>query len=61
MEPKTFLNSWNKIDMARMQPADIEGLESATEGKRKVFRFLREAARPEAGKAFVPQTMSVRG
>jgi len=29
--------------MARMHPEDIEGLESPTEGERKVFRFLREA------------------
>ena len=47
MEPKTFLNSWNKINMARMHPEDIEGLEGPTEGERKVFRFLREAARPD--------------
>jgi hypothetical protein len=33
--------------MARMHLEDIEGLESATEGERKVFRFLREAARPD--------------
>jgi hypothetical protein len=30
-----------------MHPEDIEGLESPTEGERKVFRFLREAARPD--------------
>jgi len=33
--------------MARMHPEDIEGLEGPTEGERKVFRFLREAARPD--------------
>jgi hypothetical protein len=33
--------------MARMDPEDIEGLEGPTEGERKVFRFLREAARPD--------------
>jgi antitoxin (DNA-binding transcriptional repressor) of toxin-antitoxin stability system len=30
-----------------MHPEDIEGLESTTEGERKVFRFLQEAARPD--------------
>jgi hypothetical protein len=34
--------------MARMHPEDIEGLEGPTEGERKVFRFLREAARPDS-------------
>jgi hypothetical protein len=29
-----------------MHPEDIEGLEGPTKGERKVFRFLREAARP---------------
>ena len=33
--------------MARMHPEDIENLESATPGERKVFRFLREVARPD--------------
>jgi len=33
--------------MARLHPEDIEGLEGPTEGERKVFRFLREAARPD--------------
>ena len=33
--------------MARIHPENIEGQESATEGERKVFRFLREAARPD--------------
>jgi len=33
--------------MARMHPEDIEGLESAIDGERKIFRFLREAARPD--------------
>ena len=33
--------------MLCLQPEDIEGLESPTEGKRKVFRFLRGAARPD--------------
>ena len=32
--------------MARMYPEEIEGYEKATEGKKEVFRFLREAARP---------------
>jgi hypothetical protein len=32
--------------MARMYPEEIEGYEKATEGEKKVFRFLREAARP---------------
>ena len=34
--------------MARRHPEDIEGLEGPTEGERKVFRFLREAARPDS-------------
>jgi hypothetical protein len=33
--------------MARMHPEDIEGLGVLTEGERKVFRFPREAARPD--------------
>jgi len=33
--------------MARMHPEDIEGYERATEGERRVFRFLREAASPD--------------
>ena len=33
--------------MARMHPEDIEGREGPTEGERKVYRFLREAARPD--------------
>jgi hypothetical protein len=33
--------------MARIHPKDIEELENPTEGERKVFRFLREAARPD--------------
>jgi len=32
--------------MARMYPEHMEGFEGATEGEKKVFRFLREAARP---------------
>jgi hypothetical protein len=32
--------------MARMYPEQIEGFEEATEGERKVFAFLKEAARP---------------
>jgi len=32
--------------MARMHPEDIEGYEKATDGEKKVFRFIREAARP---------------
>jgi hypothetical protein len=32
--------------MARMYPEHMEGFEEATEGEKKVFRFLREAARP---------------
>ncbi len=32
--------------MARMYPEEIEDYEKATEGEKKVFRFLREAARP---------------
>jgi hypothetical protein len=32
--------------MARMHPEDIEGYERATCGEKRVFRFLREAARP---------------
>jgi hypothetical protein len=32
--------------MATMHPEDIEGFEEATEGERRVFRFLREAPRP---------------
>jgi hypothetical protein len=34
--------------MARMHPEDIEGLENVTEGERKVFRFLWQAARPDS-------------
>lgn len=33
--------------MARMHPEDIDDLESATVGERKVFRFLREVALPD--------------
>jgi len=33
--------------MARMHPEEIEALEHATQGKRTVFRFLREIARPD--------------
>ena len=33
--------------MARMHPEDIDDLEGPTEGERKVFRFLREATRPD--------------
>jgi hypothetical protein len=29
-----------------MQPEDIEVFKKATDGERKVFRFLREAAKP---------------
>jgi len=32
--------------MAKMYPEDIEGYEEATEGEKRVFRFLREAAKP---------------
>jgi len=32
--------------MARMYPEHMEGSEDATEGEKKVFRFLKEAARP---------------
>jgi UvrD-like helicase C-terminal domain/Nuclease-related domain/AAA domain len=32
--------------MARMYPEDIERYEKATDGEKKVFRFLKEAARP---------------
>jgi len=32
--------------MAKMHPDDIEGYENATDGERKVFRFIREAAKP---------------
>ena len=32
--------------MATMHPEDVEGSEKPTEGERRVFRFLREAARP---------------
>ena len=32
--------------MATTHPEDIEGFEEATEGEKRVFRFLREAARP---------------
>ena len=32
--------------MARMHPDDIEGYENATEGEKRVFRFIKEAARP---------------
>jgi hypothetical protein len=34
--------------MARMHPEEIEELENPTEGERKVFHFLREAARPDS-------------
>jgi hypothetical protein len=37
--------------MAKMYPDDIENYETATEGEKRVFRFLREAARPD--KAFI--------
>jgi hypothetical protein len=32
--------------MAKMYPDDIEDFEKATPGEKKVFRFLKEAARP---------------
>lgn len=32
--------------MARMYPDDIAGYETATEGEKRVFRFIKEAARP---------------
>ena len=32
--------------MAQMHPDDIEGYEKTTEGEKKVFRFIKEAARP---------------
>ncbi|MFH1935660.1 MAG: nuclease-related domain-containing protein [Pseudomonadota bacterium] len=32
--------------MAQMHPDDIEDYEDATEGEKKAFRFIREAARP---------------
>jgi len=32
--------------MVRMFPDDIDGSEEATEGEKRVFRFIREAARP---------------
>jgi hypothetical protein len=32
--------------MARMHPDDIEDYETATEGEKRVFRFIKEAARP---------------
>jgi hypothetical protein len=32
--------------MAKMYPGDIEGYERATEGEKRVFRFIKEAARP---------------
>ena len=35
-----------ELVMGRMYPEDIEGFENATEGEKRVFRFLREAARP---------------
>ncbi len=37
--------------MPQMYPTDIEALPEATEGEKKVFRFLRETARP--GDAFI--------
>lgn len=33
--------------MARMHPEDIEVLDKATAGEKKVFRFLHDAARPD--------------
>ena len=32
--------------MAQMHPDDIEGYEKTTKGEKRVFRFIREAARP---------------
>jgi len=32
--------------MAQMHPDDIEDYEEATEGEKRVFRFLKEPARP---------------
>jgi len=32
--------------MAQMHPDDIEDYEDATEGEKRVFRFIKEAARP---------------
>jgi len=34
-------------DMAQMHPRDIEALPEATDGEKKVFRFLKEIARPD--------------
>lgn len=43
-----IFNPKNEFYMARMHPEEIEELENPTEGERKVFRFLREVARPNA-------------
>jgi len=32
--------------MAQMHPDDIEGYEKTTKDEKRVFRFIREAARP---------------
>lgn len=32
--------------MAKMYPDDIEEFEKSTDGEKKVFRFLKEVARP---------------
>lgn len=34
--------------MARVHPEEIEDLDNPIEGERKVFRFLKEAARPDS-------------
>jgi len=34
--------------MAKIYPANIEGYQKATEGERRVFRFLKMAARPDS-------------
>jgi hypothetical protein len=45
--------------MAKMYPDDIEDYEEATEGERRVFRYLKEAARPH--KDFISATQRYLG
>lgn len=47
-ESKPVPLSPGESNMAQMYPLDIENHEKATEGEKKVHRFLREAAKPHA-------------
>ena len=46
--------------MAKMYHEDIEDYEEATEGEKRVFRFLREAARPGPNIGWLSHSLSKR-